>query len=314
MNGLVIITEFDRDVWATCGKYFGFFRLVNSELGWDIDYSNNYDLDKITQDVVMVFKSPAPTNSTYNSNLVKLSSDKKLIVYIADIFCWKDFGIAISDAENTKAMDAYRAMFDRADLILCPYKSFFEYKWGEYKDKFIWFPHFVDYDLVVDVPVNHNPNFKFSLFGLIAEPNYCYRSRIKNHQSPLIVSNFCHPGYSKAPIGDVWGRNYFVEITKYIGGIATPSKLKLSLSKYFEIPAVGSLMLGIDIPDLHDLGFIDGVNYINVDENNIFTHMEYIINNPESYYDLRIAGRDFVLANHTNRNRFESFKNILKGL
>lgn len=110
------------------------------------------------------------------------------------------------------------------------------------------------------------------------------------------------------------GLDYIKELNKYYCGIATSSVFECCVAKYFEIPASGSLLLANHSFDLYSLGFINNENFIEIDKFNYGDKINHIFNNPYDYDKIKKAGRAFILKNHTEKNRFEQFKQILKDL
>ena len=76
------------------------------------------------------------------------------------------------------------------------------------------------------------------------------------------------------------------------------------VSKFFEIPSVGSLLLAYDVhvkDQLKELGFIDGENYISCDLTNMNDKINYIVDpkNRNEIDKIRKNGYDMIWKNHT---------------
>ena len=104
---------------------------------------------------------------------------------------------------------------------------------------------------------------------------------------------------------------YAIELNKYLCSFVDCSKFGYVVGKYFEIPLSGALLLAEYTSDLDNLGFKNGENYISVDKDNFFEILDYIISRSEKYRDIRMNGRQLILDNHTNINRFEQFREII---
>ena len=84
------------------------------------------------------------------------------------------------------------------------------------------------------------------------------------------------------------------------------------VQKFFEIPGSGLLLLAYDkhvkVP-LEKLGFVDGVNYISVCEDNLEEKINFIFDpeNNELIEKIRLADYTFVNSTHTHKIRTNNF-------
>ena len=88
------------------------------------------------------------------------------------------------------------------------------------------------------------------------------------------------------------------------------------VNKFFEIPAAGCLLLAYDeyVQDaLKEIGFIDMVNYISCDKQNIEEKIKYICNkdNLEEINKIRLNGFNLITNNHTIKNRYELLEKLV---
>lgn len=77
------------------------------------------------------------------------------------------------------------------------------------------------------------------------------------------------------------------------GGFGIP------LRKFFEIPASGALMLATPCNGFSNLGFIDKVNFINCDPNNVIDSINYYMLNLEEAQNISLNGRKLIYKKHS---------------
>jgi len=302
MKGLILIPKIFYNT-PTLDRYWHLFFLIQKELGFDIVFADDYDIDKIDVDLVVIFKSPQKKISYVMQNLVNLPKDIKLIAYYTDITGGELY---------TKNMEK---LLVRADKILCSYDYAFKKRWDRYAYKYEFFPHFfATFEYYNSMKFNTLPMLKCLLSGAI---NKAYPLRMyvdSNINDNLIKLN--HPGYEKLATSDKFKLDfdYGNELNKYFCCLATSSIYDYVVAKYFEIPASGSLLLANYTPDLDILGFVDGKNYLAVTKENFFEKLSDVLKNPDKYDQIRHDGRKFVLENFSELNRFDQFKRIVTEL
>ena len=171
------------------------------------------------------------------------------------------------------------------------------------------FPRFV-YSKSNILQINEKPIMKVLLSGSLSNqyPMRRYLKSIK-HKNVKILNHE----------DNVRGDDYYKFINKYICAFncCSNSKTPYIVSKFFEIPATGSLLLAYDEyvkNPLKQIGFIDGVNYISCNKENIIDKINYICDtkNIEKINSIRIKGQELVLSKHMLKNREELIKNIIK--
>lgn len=119
-----------------------------------------------------------------------------------------------------------------------------------------------------------------------------------------------HPGYATTDIqGGVTGRDFHQLLGGYKGAIATTGSTRARIRKttdytvfkYFEIPACGCVPFMEPTPDLAELGFVDGVNYISITRWNYRKKLR-LIHSREAERVAR-AAQDLVRSRHTHSRR-----------
>lgn len=198
------------------------------------------------------------------------------------------------------------------DMKKSNYYEYFDMIFVSYRGPFMkLYPH-VDENRVVWVPHGYNPEFnvkfntapknKILLSGAIGSL-YPVRKLIKKY----FEHNKGKIDYKKHPHYNNIDKQYPSLLNKYVGCVTDCLVLNYTISKYFEIPATGSLLLA-KIPesgpysdDISKLGFIDGVNFMSIDETNYIERIDYVLDpkNRAIIDDIRFNGYNMIRANHS---------------
>jgi hypothetical protein len=314
MSGAIIIPDVLYGRWVSYKRWDSLFNMVCKYFGWEKVVTDDFSVNNCKYDIVMSFKAPMRSDLGVQKELYKLDKPIKYICYVTDIHNHYDIGLTEYKVEDTIYNESVKRLFDRADLILCLYETTFMSKWGEFADKLVVFPQFVDGTVIEGLEFNNNPATKCLLTGFIGD-YYPLRKHIflRGH-----IEYLHHPGYgndstiskSRYKIG----ADYYKELNKYFCSVATSSIVNYVVAKYFEIPAVGTLLLGQYTPDLEALGFVDGNNYVKLTKDNACSKIWEVLQKPEEHETIRRNGMQFVLDNHTHLQRFEYLKNFIEGL
>lgn len=106
-----------------------------------------------------------------------------------------------------------------------------------------------------------------------------------------------------------------LEDSKYI--FTCGSGLEWPIRKFFEIPALGSLLLAKAFYGADKLGFIDGENYLETDHSNILEKISFLEVNKNIAQKISKSGQDMIWKNHSLHARASQIKSslelILKG-
>lgn len=247
--------------------------------------------------------------------------DEVLVHHVfEDIYFFKDklyvFADDIHKNEHLKH-DNYYENFKK--IFVCYREPFLE-KYPEITEQRVeWVPHgFTDdhYFKLKDKPINKI--LVSGMKGLL----YPLRKYLitKAPENKDTIAYIPHPKYRKFDYentkGLKIGNNYGAMLNNYICCFTDCSSLHYVLAKYFEIPASGSLLLGEETKynNLEKLGFIDNVNYIKCNKENIDMKMQWIldpVNNAE-IERIRKAGQKLVLEKHSIKNRVKQMNDVMK--
>jgi hypothetical protein len=156
---------------------------------------------------------------------------------------------------------------------------------------------------------NKNPINKLLLTGCLSK-SYPRRIRISNLKNTYPIDILEHPGYHTLK-HNYTGKLYFNKVNEYIASVSTcgNSQFNYIVAKYFEIPATGALLFAYIEPIIDDLakyGFIDMVNMIAFNDDNIEQKIEYILDpkNRDEIDKIRLNGYNLILERHTHKTRF----------
>jgi hypothetical protein len=172
----------------------------------------------------------------------------------------------------------------------------------------VWIPHSASPDFMLRY--NNHPENAIFLSGAVNK-SYPLRVRLKAIRDrgsyPIVLHQ--HPGYGEfdfdtnPSIGPQLARL----VNNYRTAFTDASEFGYSVAKYFEIPATGALLLadrGISGP-LRRLGFIEGVHYIGVSNEDLEENIEYVLdeNNHDELDRVRRNGQQLVLQRHKTHDR-----------
>ena len=125
-----------------------------------------------------------------------------------------------------------------------------------------------------------------------------------------------YPGY-KNPRHDVCGKKYIKLLSSYLACFTCCSTMDTPylISKFFEIPGSGSLLVAYDehVKDqLKELGFIDGCNYISVTQENFVKKLNYILDpqNRTKINTIRYNGYELIESRHLLSHRSNDIDNL----
>ena len=92
------------------------------------------------------------------------------------------------------------------------------------------------------------------------------------------------------------------------------SFLRSAIRKFFEIPALGSLLVAQPCANFKELGFVDGINAIVCDPENIVDLHYELERNPERAAKISIEGYRMVAATHSDTARIGQFGKCLEAI
>jgi len=232
------------------------------------------------------------------------TNNVKLISYVDDLH---------NNKNKNRNMIISRLINSRSEVLFGSYMYIYE-QYHNIKNNIIWLPHCF-YDKY-NIEFNNNPILKILLSGVICNKIYPMRRKLFNliKKYPIVYQEYA--GYNE-PKHNTCGKKYIELLNKYFVSFTCCSTLNTPylISKFFEIPGSGSLLLAYDKHikvQMRQLGFIDMVNYISVDDNNLREKIQFVLNN-KNYNEInriRKNGYDFVRNSHMLSHRATTINDV----
>lgn len=299
MKGIIVLSSYFLRKKTDAHKFL--FKMICDNHDFRIVYSDT-PIIPTNVDIVILYHVPIHSRpSLMVEEFVNFNKDVKLVGYLGDL---QHYG-------NQTSLTNMKRMMDRYDAILSPCSTYFNEHYPEYTHKHHFFPNFIaPYERYSNLIFNENPEMRCLLSGAIEPRAYPLRDFIiktghskLDHIGPILFGNH-----------QFFGDNYARLLNYYACVIATKGLFDGMVSKYFEIPASGALMLANIASDLKFVGLSPYEHFIPIDETNVFNIVEIVLNNYSAYDNVRRSARKFILANHTVLNRYKQLENILVNL
>lgn len=170
------------------------------------------------------------------------------------------------------------------------------------KERIIHFPWMVPDDYVNKNPISYHGTDKILCYGGSQSNAYDLRNWCRTFD---FVEADLRSGVENKVLSD---EEFVVWLQQYDASIAAGSdnlKYKLTMPKYFEIPASGQLLFAQETDDLSLLGFEDRVNCVIFNRENFVEKAQAYLANPTAYLAIREAGRELILERHTLSKRLD---------
>jgi hypothetical protein len=208
-----------------------------------------------------------------------------------------------------------REMRERAFVLCDTILATYAYRFAEYFPevakvrRLVWLPHSASPDFAL-APNTQARNALF-LSGAMCQA-YPMRQRLNS----LMESGFhgivrqLHPGYhcqynygGDSRVGRAFARR----IWEHRAAFTDCTVFRYSVAKHFEIPATGALLVADDKIEkpLEELGFLRGVHYFPVSDENLEARMSYVLSE-EHHAELdqiRANGQALVMERHRTSHR-----------
>lgn len=329
MGKNIVIAPYDffSKIWTT--KWYNYIKHLVDDYGWIlIDISNKslhkpkMSLKSTLEKCLQVENIDGVDNVLYwhqnyyfhfSELFLNDVEDKiKISLYYDDVH----YKMAIKIDESKKY--AHRVFSS------CPVEAVKAYLPG-IEDKYIFAPHGATEEF--RVLFNKQPVNQICLSGNISPHGYPLRykmlklSRTKFKNS---IFHLKHPGYGfQRKLGSYVGSQYANVLNRYIAGLGDSGLHKYEgkhiyyiLSKMFEIPASGSLLMANEEvrDELEKLGFKNMVNYLEFNTENMEDKILFILdkNNREVVDKIREGGQKLVHAKHMAKDRAGLIDSCLK--
>lgn len=212
---------------------------------------------------------------------------------------------------------------NKIDLIFSATKSTFLKTYGTYKDKFRWLPFSIDPNIFNDWKLEKNIDFllvgqlydrekKTGYQTLTKKGRYPFRETVLEKMRGTKGFVFHpHPGHT-ASANALVNEKYAKELNRSKMFFTCGSDLQYPVLKYFEAPACKALLLAEPVPDILDLGFKDGENFVACTQTNFYEKAMYYLKNEEERKRITENGYNFIHTYHTNDVRAKQFVDIVE--
>ncbi|KKN30437.1 hypothetical protein LCGC14_0834160 [marine sediment metagenome] len=195
----------------------------------------------------------------------------------------------------------HRAIQRGVNFIICPYTDGYNHFFAPYlgkqaNDMHFWFPVAPKKQKFDNMPLIERKQ-KILGNGHLWEGmngfkpykfrNWAYR-RDKVDYVKHVLSD------ERVPCGNM----YLEFLSKWQAGLALTDWYVVP--KYLEIPLAGCVCFAQHNTDYNKMGFLHGINYIEVTKNNFDAAMSHFIENVKEYQDIADAGRKLIENNYTS--------------
>ncbi|MGG0284328.1 glycosyltransferase [Peribacillus butanolivorans] len=225
------------------------------------------------------------------------------------------FGVGLYDLHYNYQNRKQDLLREEVKYVFTCYRDKFLEWFPDFSQNMRWFPHHVSTDIYKDYGLKKD--IDLLMMGSIS-PQYVYPLRenilIRFKNRPEFVFHG-HPGYR-----NVWeeekkvfvGKKYAMEINRAKIFLTCDSIYKYPVNKYFEITACNTLLLAPLSDELFDLGFIPGVNFVSIDENNFEEKAYYYLQNEEERKVISLNGMRMAHEKHSTKKRVQDFIKLIK--
>lgn len=299
MRDIIIVPELYETLPG--GNWYAyFFDELYNKFGFELQYTNRANIPKDAR-IVIAFAVPHFNwPDLMVDELSNLDPSVYLIGWFADMHC----GLVNI---NHKCREKMITMFNRYDLILTAFDNRMKSMYSGYLDKYVYVPWcFAPHEKYMKFELNKDPKMQCLMVGAHSISVYPLRSKIHRYSKK---HNFINSLERKTSIEDYPGL-----LHQYFCGIVDTGHNEVIQPKYFEIPAVGSLLLGRRTNLVDDLGLIPYKHYVPFTGKDVFDKAKHIISNPSEYEDIRIAGMKYVRKNHSIKNRMEIVFDLIENI
>lgn len=170
------------------------------------------------------------------------------------------------------------------------------------------YPHFI-HDKWISIGFNSNPMNQIILSGCISSLYPARKKLLGLNHNKIVRLKHTH---------QIYGLNYYQRLNQYICGFTCCANANTPyiVGKFFEIPAMGCLLLAYDEyvkEPLKELGFIDGVNYLSCSFENLEEKVNWITNseNRPTVDSIRKNGYDLTWNLHKISDRLKFLNDTL---
>ncbi|MGC4375441.1 glycosyltransferase [Fictibacillus sp. Mic-4] len=203
---------------------------------------------------------------------------------------------------------------EQIDVVFTHYRDAFLQWFPHMKNRMHWLPHSVEPNLFRDYDLPKT--IDYLMMGATFSFLYPVRSQMLQtmKREPGFVYH-PHPGYKEVSESqrDMFiGKKYAMEINRSKIFLTCDSIYHYPVMKYFEVLACNTLLLAPHSNELKDLGFIDGENFVAVDESNFLQKARFYLHNEPLRLEIASRGHSFIHSRHTIKHRAKEMISRMK--
>lgn len=296
-------------------KLIVIFNEYNFRDNWDVVWFSEF-INELYNNFDLIYINP---NEYCDETFIKKYGKIPDFIIGYEIFVYPENNskkILITEDLHHRSLEVYDNLFNKIDIILPRFniiKTLFNNK---FEKKIIDFPLYCSNKFLVD-NINLNSINKIILYGNIN--NNLYKLRYKWHN--FMIDNYNDKIIYIKKNSDETAktiRNYtFGLVSGYIPEYFEKFNDNncYIVAKFFEVTGSGLLLLADSTGlnnELKKYGFIDNVNYIDINFNNIHDKIKFIFDekNSSKINLIRNNGLKLIKDNHLIDNRINTIKNI----
>lgn len=198
--------------------------------------------------------------------------------------------------------------------IFTLYRDRFNYWYSDYRDKICWFPHHVNTNIFKDYQMPKD--IDYLLMGDVHERLYPLRRKmLLTMQNRAGFVYHPHPGWRQFSPEErsvlFIGERYAREINRAKIFFTCSSIYQYPLLKYFEVLACKTLLLAPASSELADLGFIPGVNFVAINEDDFVNKAAYYLQHEAERQMIAEKGYEMVRCLHGTEKRAQDMVSTL---
>lgn len=223
------------------------------------------------------------------------------------------FGVIVHDLHYKLDKRKQFIKDNQIENLFVVYRDAFRSTFKEFKEKMTWLPHFINPSIFKDYRYKKEKDYL-----LIGRRDWYYPLREKIYERMKNEDGFFsykHPGYRDVDEQNEQnvfvGEEYAKEINRAKIFLTDNSTLKYPLIKYYEVLACNTLLLAPTSRELEDLGFIPGVHFVHINEDDFYEKAKYYLEHEDERLQIAQAGHDMVHQFHTVEVRAKQLINII---
>jgi spore maturation protein CgeB len=222
------------------------------------------------------------------------------------------FGIIMHDIHKKVEERKKYIIQNNVKVIFSIYRDAFYKDYSEFKEYMHWLPHYVNTDIFKD-------------YGLLKRIDILMMGAVSNAY-PLrkVMRNYFkgrkgfvyrpHPGYTNLGQNSIYGKDFAKEINRSKIFLTDDTKYHYPVIKYYEVLAGKALLLAPTSEELEDLGFIPGVHFVDINEENFAAKAEYYLEHEDERLKIVEEGYKMVHAHHSTLQRVMQFLQIVESI